>query len=66
MKEFWGLLKGTLIIQFKALPWLMVSPLVGAVRGAFTFTWTEIAKTDAKIAAFERRYISELDKSASR
>jgi hypothetical protein len=66
MKGFWGFLKGSLILQFKALPHLMVSPLIGAVRGAFSYTWKEIAKTDAEIAAFQARYVKDLEKSGNR
>ena len=65
MKGFWGYLKGSLILQFKALPWLMMSPLVGAVRGAVVTTLDEIRKCDARIAEFQERYLKELDEEAA-
>lgn len=66
MKGFWGFLMGSLVLQAKALPRLILSPLVGAVRGAFVTTWNEIDKTDAEIAAFQARYVKDLEKFGTR
>lgn len=63
MSGFWGFLKGCLIIQAKAMPRLILSPLVGAVRGAVVTTWEEIGKCDARIKAFQERYLRELEES---
>ena len=66
MKGFWGFLKGSLILQMKAMPRLLSSPLVGAVRGAFVNTLQEIRKFDARLAEFDARYFKEMEEERSR
>jgi hypothetical protein len=66
MKGFWGFMKGSLAIQIKAMPRLFASPVVGAVRGAFTKIWEEMDKCDAEIAAFQARYMKEREEEIAR
>lgn len=61
MKGFWGFLKGSLVLQIKAMPRLFSSPLVGAVRGAVINTLHEIRKFDAELAEFDARYFKEME-----
>ncbi len=66
LKGFWGFLGGSLLLQLKALPRLISSPLVGAVRGAVVNTFAEIDKFDARLAEFDARYFKEMKEEQSR
>ena len=62
LKGFWGFLGGSLLLQLKALPRLISSPLVGAVVNTFA----EIDKFDARLAEFDARYFKEMKEEQSR
>jgi hypothetical protein len=59
MKGFWGFMKGSLALQVKAMPRLFLSPLIGAVRGAWATSSEEWDKCEAEITAFQERYMKE-------
>ena len=66
MKGFWGFMKGSLAIQIRAMPRLLVSPVVGAVRGSFARLCEEADRCDAEIAAFQARYLKEREEEIAR
>jgi hypothetical protein len=62
-RGFWGYAKGSLILHFKALPRVMLAPLIGALRGAvrggMLSISEEVKKCEARIAAFQEQYLKE-------
>ena len=63
MNGFWGYLKGSLILQLKAMPRLLASPYIGAVCGAVSAMQREMARCDAEIEAFQARYLENLQRA---